>query len=761
MYLQAALAISDHTRKFAGQKGMPSPPAVPCHLRLVPVFGSFSEVLSGEGGPRTMQYIQLLLAVSLGLMACAPPPVLPEPAPSFEEKTAWILRLEDQRLLRDPVLKLGLAQSLEDKAGVLDVLPPAVPDLTQLLDDSSVLVRRRAALGIGRVRSAEGVEPLVRVLSDPVAQVRQMSAFALGLLGDSAAVEPLVQALLDPSPIVQGRAAEALGLIGDPSAAEAVGNMVASHVTSAFDIAPEDLSYPLGPRVEAFRLGLYALARLDAYEPLAAAILNEDGGPILWWWPVPYALQKLEDPRARKALKLLAEVQGSYGVAFAAAGLGVPADDEAVDILLALLDPQRRDTRVMHAAVRALAETGHPKAERALLRLIQIQGIDQDVVLESIRALGVVGGEESATVLLDLLSHPLPAMRAVATRSLAQLDPENFVIVLSSLDEDKDWRVRSALAETLGVLNSDRVLPRLTAMLGDADLRVVPSVLSTFVKLKAVNATKVLLDNLKSPDLAVRMTAARLIGELKPDEGLPALIEAYERGRDDSSYVAKAAILSALAKYRGPEVISILKTALSDPDWAVRVRAATQLSQLEDPTDATTLIRPVPVRFSESVYEAKHLVSPTVSPHVYIETDKGVIEVELAVLDAPMTVDNFITLSIDGFFDGLVFHRVLPNSLVQAGDPRGDGEGGPGYTIRDEINQIPYLRGTVGMALDGSDTGGSQFFITLSPQPQLDARYTAFGKVVDGIEVADELREGDTIQRVRVWDGITMSRLED
>ena len=532
-------------------------------------------------------------------------------------------------------------------------------------------------------------------------------------------------------------------------------------MTAAFEIAPEDLSYPLGPRVEAFRLGLYALARLDAYEPLAAAVLNEDGGPILWWWPVPYALQKLEDPRARKALKLLAEVQGSYGVAFAAAGLGMLADDEAVDILLALLDPQRRDTRVMHAAIRALAETGHPKAERALLRLIQIQGIDQDVVLESIKTLGVVGGEESAAVLLDLLSHPLPAMRAVATRSLAQLDPENFVIVLSSLDEDKDWRVRSALAETLGLLNSDRVLPRLTAMLGDADLRVVPSVLSTFVKLKAVNATKVLLDNLKSPDLVVRMTAARLIGELKPDEGFQALIEAYERGRDDSSYVAKAAILSALAKYKRPEVISNLRTALSDPDWAVRVSVARQLFQLEDPTDATTLIRPVPVRFSDSVYEAKHLVSPAVSPHVYIETDKGVIEVELAVLDAPMTVDNFITLAIDGFFDGLVFHRVLPNSLVQAGDPRGDGEGGPGYTIRDEINQIPYLRGTVGMALDWSDTGGSQFFITLSPQPQLDARYTAFGKVVDGIEVADELREGDTIQRVRVWDGITMSRLED
>ena len=104
-------------------------------------------------------------------------------------------------------------------------------------------------------------------------------------------------------------------------------------------------------------------------------------------------------------------------------------------------------------------------------------------------------------------------------------------------------------------------------------------------------------------------------------------------------------------------------------------------------------------------------------------------------------------------------HRVVPNFVVQTGDPRGDGEGGPGYTIRDELSEVPYLRGTVGMALDWADTGGSQFFITHSPQPHLDAKYTVFGRVIAGMEVVDAIQQGDVIRRVRVWDGqTTLSR---
>jgi cyclophilin family peptidyl-prolyl cis-trans isomerase len=166
-------------------------------------------------------------------------------------------------------------------------------------------------------------------------------------------------------------------------------------------------------------------------------------------------------------------------------------------------------------------------------------------------------------------------------------------------------------------------------------------------------------------------------------------------------------------------------------------------------------MRPAPSDIAADDRRILALVNPKYSPHAFIETDHGTIEIELAVLDAPLTVDNFVTLARKGYFNGLAVHRVVPDFVVQDGDPRGDGEGGPGYTIRDEINQRPYLRGTVGMALAGKDTGGSQFFITHSPQPHLDARYTVFGHVVSGMEVVDRIAPLDIVRTVRIWDGVS------
>jgi cyclophilin family peptidyl-prolyl cis-trans isomerase len=126
--------------------------------------------------------------------------------------------------------------------------------------------------------------------------------------------------------------------------------------------------------------------------------------------------------------------------------------------------------------------------------------------------------------------------------------------------------------------------------------------------------------------------------------------------------------------------------------------------------------------------------------------------VELFGVSAPLTVYNFITLARTGRYDGLRFHRVVPNFVVQDGDPAGDGNGGPGYTIRDELNPMRYERGVVGMALSGPDTGGSQYFITLSPQPHLDGGYTVFGRVLtaDPEAALDEIVQGDRILSVRI-----------
>jgi len=130
------------------------------------------------------------------------------------------------------------------------------------------------------------------------------------------------------------------------------------------------------------------------------------------------------------------------------------------------------------------------------------------------------------------------------------------------------------------------------------------------------------------------------------------------------------------------------------------------------------------------------------------------IEGEVAILrlsrpDKRNALDDETILGIEGFFDGLPFHRVVPEFVVQGGDPRGDGTGGPGWEVRDEINLLRYARGTLGMALSGPDTGGSQFFVTLSPQPHLDGGYTAFGRVAAGLEVLDRIEQWDRIVRAR------------
>ena len=118
-------------------------------------------------------------------------------------------------------------------------------------------------------------------------------------------------------------------------------------------------------------------------------------------------------------------------------------------------------------------------------------------------------------------------------------------------------------------------------------------------------------------------------------------------------------------------------------------------------------------------------------------------------------VRNFIELARSGFYDGLTVHRVVPNGFIQAGDPRGDGNGGPGYVIRSEPNERPIVRGTIAMAHHGKDTAGSQFFITHLPRPDLDGGYTAFGQVSSGMETVDRLEPGDRIEHITIWDGFT------
>jgi peptidyl-prolyl cis-trans isomerase B (cyclophilin B) len=135
-----------------------------------------------------------------------------------------------------------------------------------------------------------------------------------------------------------------------------------------------------------------------------------------------------------------------------------------------------------------------------------------------------------------------------------------------------------------------------------------------------------------------------------------------------------------------------------------------------------------------------------------IETDRGTIELELYPEHAPKTVNNFAFLAGEGFYDGVTFHRVIDNFMIQGGDPTGTGRGGPGYRFEDEFrgNPLKHERGVISMANAGPNTNGSQFFITHSPQPHLNGRHTVFGKVVEGQDVVDTIRQGDQMIKVEV-----------
>jgi peptidyl-prolyl cis-trans isomerase B (cyclophilin B) len=145
-------------------------------------------------------------------------------------------------------------------------------------------------------------------------------------------------------------------------------------------------------------------------------------------------------------------------------------------------------------------------------------------------------------------------------------------------------------------------------------------------------------------------------------------------------------------------------------------------------------------------------IDPKKSYQVSMETNKGTIEIDLYPQYAPKTVNNFVFLAGEGFYDGITFHRVISNFMIQGGDPTGTGRGGPGYKFEDEFtgNPLKHETGVLSMANAGSGTNGSQFFITHAPQPHLNGRHTVFGKVTKGQDVVNAIRQGDIMDKVTV-----------
>jgi cyclophilin family peptidyl-prolyl cis-trans isomerase len=240
------------------------------------------------------------------------------------------------------------------------------------------------------------------------------------------------------------------------------------------------------------------------------------------------------------------------------------------------------------------------------------------------------------------------------------------------------------------------------------------------------------------PDAIEAAAAAGVAAKLKDPAALPqvrALAARVPQVPDVAEPVG-----TALVAFMGRAAEGDLRPWLQSPDANVRHVAARLL------TEATGVHVP-----AGQVVRPEGAARPEPAPagaQLRFRTAKGTFRVALDTAEAPLTSGNLWALAKKGYFQGVTFHRVVPDFVAQGGDPRGDGEGGPGYSIRCEMTRRPYTRGTLGMALSGKDTGGSQFFFTHAPQPHLDGRYTAFGQVVEGMDVVDKLLEGDEILEV-------------
>jgi cyclophilin family peptidyl-prolyl cis-trans isomerase/HEAT repeat protein len=725
---------------------------------------------------RTAAGLAAVLIVASAACAARPPtgpqPVAPQrrPAATIDQKIGWILRLEQQRIIRDPSVvtppaTIG-APAVAPAAAATPPPPPGPgkliiqaatePDLTDLARDTDLAIRRRAVLALGRVGLTAALPTLNAALLDDDEQMRAEAAFAAGLLGSRDAIGPLHAALKDPSPLARGRAAEALGMIGDAASAAAIADAFAGCPAAFATVAPDSEAYPQAPEVDSCRLALFALVRLRQYDALARVALDGQGQPASPWWPVAFALQRINDKRAVPALTRLVGTPGVYTAAFALRGLAAAGDRSIAGPALSLAQRADADVRLRIAAVRALAQVGGAETVPPLLALATDPVSPPNLALEAVTTLGAIGDARIFNDLVDLFTDRWPAMRLAAMTAAARVSPESFVLVLSSLGEDREPAVRGGLASILAELPNEGGRHALEALASDQDPRVMAPALTALARVGSADIAERLFAALGAPDFAVRAAAARAMGDRKVEGGAARLVEAFARSVDsDAAIDARVDILVALSKYGGPDAQAALKRALGDREWPVRVRAAELLRTMGDA--AAEPQRPAPLRYSAELFESDPILRPRYRPHAFLETRPGTIEIELNVVESPLTTHSFMELARAGFFNGLKIHRLVPHFVIQDGDPRGDGQGGPGYTIRDEFSPLPFVRGVVGMALSFPETGGSQFFVTLSPQPHLDGRYTVFGRVVRGEEILDRVQAYDVIERVRIWDGVKFS----
>jgi peptidylprolyl isomerase len=659
---------------------------------------------------------------------------------------------------------------IEEILRIQDLRTPHDSKLRAALSDPDPLVRERAFLAYASLQDSSALPQLTAGLADPSAGVQEAAAFAIGqtgvVLGEPGRrllEEELLWKRLSET-TAKDRLIEELGKFGT---AEALRQLL----LRVGNVFPEE-------NQAAMQLAIARFATRNIFSEDAVSYLVRFLRPAdQVRWQVIYALQRIGDHNAlRKDLEQLVRVRDH--------------PDPIVRMFLASFLGKVQKFQGVFPALEQLAEADP----------------DWRVRVNGLKALGMLGvGHRPASV--EILrkgmfdGQPNVALTAIGVLGDSDIDPRDSTPIVHQTIEDLQhiaenrgndyhWQVQAAAASTLAglmgieglrwcVLHADMVphlkaellratgrtaaaeaLPILEAGVEDVDPQVAVGALDgmqTLIQRHAADtsilarAYRLGLNALLSTDVAVVTTAASLLGHsaLLNQAAAGPLIRRLSSLKVPDDIEAFQEICSTLSKLNDPGAIPALLDLLKIRDPAVALAAARALETLTGKAYRVTI--PSQSEPLSTDLDFVYLRSLPDRIGATLETSRGNIELELEPKVAPFTIVAISKLAMRrGFYRGRVFHRVVPNFVIQGGDPRGDGWGGPGFTIRSEFSPSHFETGTVGIASAGKDTEGCQFFITQSPQPHLDGRYTIIGRVVEGENIVDRIMTDDRIFDLKI-----------
>ncbi|MCH9652112.1 MAG: HEAT repeat domain-containing protein [Deltaproteobacteria bacterium] len=683
----------------------------------------------------------------VGHLGCAPSPTPSDSSPAEFREIA-------------NAQEIAVAQEI---ASAEDQRLPASEILLSALSGGESEERVRAALAMGRIQSPSYQEALAAATEDPDREVRASAFFALGQMGLAEGVEANPEALRavreglsQPDPEMLSLAVEAWGKLAPPEGAPVLLPLLthpeamvrAETVTALFrqrfapvwrqqtstppelpDSAREALARALGdPAPEVRRAAAHAFSRYgesEAIEGLTRLLQDPDE------WTRVFAARGLARSGEVDSEKESKEAIGASGTALVTAPL-----------LAALKDPAPSVRSEVVRAMTALGLATHLPASLATDSSVQVRKSYVD-------GMGSLDSTDTLQALRELSQDPSTTVRAASLEALARRLGSAFKEDLTRYLNNDSWILRAQAARSLEHLDPVE-LPLLDAALADSDSRVKAAALEALEALPEDPAlTERIASLLPSEDSAVRGTAVDALEQRRHEEKLPWLEATYESSPGVDWVEIRESVVRALAETDGSQDL-LFQIAQDDPAVSVRSRARTTLETLGSKLPEESTGPPEP---NTTGSEAEHGFRDQLlakNPTVLLETSKGALEIEVFADRAPLHAASFVNLVDRGFYDGLIWHRVVPNFVIQGGDPHGNGWGGPGYSLRDEIHRYRFQRGSVGMPKAGKDTGGCQIFICHLPTPHLDGNYTIFGQVTSGLEVIDAIEVGDLIERATV-----------